>query len=146
MTCERVSDAGLSGYADSELPPEQQRWWEQHLAQCPACRADWLGCRALSAALKRQMPPREPLVRLPRRLAPAAPARSRAARPRRRIPLPRWGAALAAGLVFAVGFGLGTGKAARAPATRWSLRWSRGMCARSRWITWWTSPRRSTTW
>jgi len=106
MTCEHVSDAGLSGYVDSELPPEQQRWWEQHLAQCPACRAELARLRALGAALKRQMPPREPSSAFRedlRRLLRAEPA----ALPRRRIPLPRWGAALAAGLVFALGFGLG---------------------------------------
>jgi anti-sigma factor RsiW len=106
MTCAQGSEIELSGYNDGELPPERRRWWEQHLGQCPACRAELARLRALSAALKREMPPREPSSafrdELRRQLRAERPEPTRA-----RFPLPRWGAALAAGLVFAVGFGLG---------------------------------------
>ncbi|HET7422983.1 MAG TPA: anti-sigma factor [Gemmatimonadales bacterium] len=107
MTCEHASDAGLSGYVDGELPVEQQHWWDQHLGECPACRAELARLRALSASLKRHLPPREPSSAFRedlRRLLRAEPV---GRRPRSRIRLPEWGAALAAGLVFAVGFGLG---------------------------------------
>src|SRR3954454_15536990 len=106
MTCAQGSEIELSGYNDGELPPERRRWWEQHLGQCPACRAEMALLRALGAALKRDMPPREPSSafrdELRRRLRAERPEPTRV-----RFPLPRWGAALAAGLVFAVGFGLG---------------------------------------
>lgn len=106
MTCEHATAAGLSGYADGELPTDQQRWWEQHLTQCPACQAELGRLRTLSAALKRHLLPREPSSAFRedlRRLLRAEPT----AQPRAPARFPPWGAALAAGLVFAVGFGLG---------------------------------------
>jgi len=106
MTCEHASAAELSGYADGELPAEQQHWWDQHLAGCPACRAELGRLQTLSASLKRHLPPREPSSAFRedlRRLLRSEPV----GRPPARLRLSRWGAALAAGLVFAVGFGLG---------------------------------------
>jgi anti-sigma factor RsiW len=107
MTCEHPGDAALSGYLDGELPAEQRRWWEEHLARCTACRDELGRLRALSASLRRRLPPREPSSAFRddlRRLLRAGPVAS--ARPR--FAWPRWGTAgLAAGLVFAVGFGLG---------------------------------------
>lgn len=106
MTCEHASDAGLSGYVDGELPIEQQHWWDQHLSGCPTCRAELGRLRTLSAALKHDLPPSEPSSAFRedlRRLLRAEPI----GRPRPRVRLPGWGAALAAGVVFAVGFGLG---------------------------------------
>ena len=110
MTCDHPGDAALSGYLDGELPPEQRRWWEEHLAECPACRDELGRLRALSQSLRRGLPPREPssafredLRRLLRSepVAPTAPVRPK-------LPWSRWATpALAAGLVFAVGFGLG---------------------------------------
>ena len=107
MTCEHPADAALSGYLDGELPAEQRRWWDEHLAACPECRDELGRLRALSASLRRELPPMEPSsafreeLRQAIRAEPPAPAR-------RTTAWPRWGTgALAAGLVFAVGFGLG---------------------------------------
>ena len=107
MTCERLGDPALSGYLDGELRAAERRWWEEHLAHCPACRDELDRLRALSASLRRELPPTEPSSAFRedlRRLLRSEPA----SRARPRLPRPRWApAALAAGLVFAVGFGLG---------------------------------------
>jgi anti-sigma factor RsiW len=107
MTCEQPGDAALSGYLDGELPAEQRHWWDEHLAQCAACRDELGRLRSLSQSLRRGLPPREPSpafredLRRLLRSEPVAPARPKVA-------WRRWTApALAAGLVFAVGFGLG---------------------------------------
>src|SRR4051794_41984027 len=95
MTCEHASAAELSGYADGELPAKQQRWWEQHLAACPACRAELGRLRTLSASLKRDLPPREPSSAFReelRQLLRSEPA----GRPRAPAPLPPPGAPPAA--------------------------------------------------
>jgi anti-sigma factor RsiW len=107
VTCEHPGDAALSGYLDGELAEEQRRWWDEHLARCPECREELGRLRTLSASLRRELPPREPSSAFReelRGLLRSAPAGG--ARPTRGWP--RWApAALAAGLVFAVGFGLG---------------------------------------
>jgi anti-sigma factor RsiW len=111
MTCEHPADAALSGYLDGELPAEQRRWWDEHLAACPECRDELSRLRTLRASLRRELPPMEPSSAFREQLRQAlrAEAPPAAAAPARRmVAWPRWGsAALAAGLVFAVGFGLG---------------------------------------
>jgi anti-sigma factor RsiW len=108
MSCEHASDAALSGYLDAELPPEQRRWWEEHIGRCAACREELTRMRALGVSLRTHLPPREPSSAFRedlRRLLRSEPA----AAPRAKTAWPQWGAALAAGLVFAVGFGVGQG-------------------------------------
>jgi anti-sigma factor RsiW len=107
MTCEHPGDAALSGYLDGELAPDERRWWDEHLARCPACRDELGRLRALSASLRRQLPPREPSSAFREELRQLLRSESVPAA-RRRAAWPRWvPAALAAGLVFAVGFGVG---------------------------------------
>ena len=107
MTCEHRGDTALSGYLDGELPATERRWWDEHLARCAACRDELGRLRTLSATLRRGLPLSEPSSAFRddlRRLLRSEPVT--AAGPR--FTWPRWTTpALAAGLVFALGFGLG---------------------------------------
>jgi anti-sigma factor RsiW len=60
MLCEHSSRPELSGYADGDLPKDQKQWWDEHLRQCPSCRGELARIRALSAAVRSHLPPREP--------------------------------------------------------------------------------------
>jgi anti-sigma factor RsiW len=60
MTCEHATRAELSGYADGELPAAERAWWDQHLGECAACRAELERIEALRTAIRRELPALEP--------------------------------------------------------------------------------------
>lgn len=51
MTCTDIQTS-LHGYLREELPPEDIRWIERHLAGCPECRAELASERSLDRALQ----------------------------------------------------------------------------------------------
>ncbi len=70
MNCETTSRK-LSAYLDDELPPPERQAVEQHLADCPLCRRQLAGLRALAgplAQLEGTAPPAD-FARRVRRLA-----------------------------------------------------------------------------
>jgi anti-sigma factor RsiW len=111
MVCEHATRAELSGYADGELPLEDQRWWDVHLEQCAACRQGLSRIRSLRTSLRHHLPPSEPSSAFREELRQLI--RSEETAGVLRAPLRRrtWpmalGGALAATLVFALGLGLG---------------------------------------
>ena len=55
MTCEEFEDR-LGAYIDGELDAAARQGMEEHLRECPACRSSYARQRALSAALRKQLP------------------------------------------------------------------------------------------
>jgi anti-sigma factor RsiW len=110
MVCEHATGPELSGYADGELAGERERWWADHLANCPSCRDALARLRVLRDSLKRHLPPREPSSAFRDDLRRTL----RSERPRAVPALGgrgAWYVGLAATLVFAAG--VGVGRAAR---------------------------------
>lgn len=95
MTCDQSLEA-VSAALDGELDENERAELEEHLADCPACRALAEELGLISAALRNEERlPEELADRLSAMLGPA---------PKRAAPWKRWGA-LAAALVLAVGLG-----------------------------------------
>ena len=107
MTCEHATRAELSGYVDGELGDEERQWWDAHLGECPVCREQLDGIRALGSSLRRQLPPREPSSAFRNELRRVLRAQAPEPLPARLLRWRAWPLALAATLLFAVGLGLG---------------------------------------
>lgn len=106
----------VSDYLDGELPPARKREMEQHLTECPECRALLEDLRLLvtrSRALPDVPPNRDLWPGIAARLAGEAPAPALASHPKprswtaRRISfsIPQFAAACAAMLALLAGFG-----------------------------------------
>ncbi len=74
--CEHIRS--ISAYHDGELPPDDARRLEAHLAQCAACAQELKELRGLSRALKNAPLPDAPPGVVERLRAPAAAAREAA--------------------------------------------------------------------
>jgi anti-sigma factor RsiW len=107
MTCEHARRAELSGYVDGELGNEEREWWDAHLRECPVCREQLGGIRALGSSIRRQLPPREPSSAFREELRRVLRAQAPEPLPARLLRSRAWPLALAATLLFAVGLGLG---------------------------------------
>lgn len=117
MVCEHSSRAELSGYADGELAPDRGRWWNEHVAGCPACRDELARLQSLRESLRNHLSPREPSSAfrdaLRQRIREEQQDAVGTTASRRRA----WEFGLAATLLFAVGVGVGrvVGGGARDP-------------------------------
>ena len=106
MSCEEVREL-LPAYADGELDAARALAIEKHLAGCAACAARLQEARALSKALGTHAPYHRMPDALRARLSASLPRE--AAQPGRSAPHRQWlplGAALAAGMVLALGANL----------------------------------------
>ncbi len=104
MDCDAVRD-NLGAYLDGELAPERREELAAHLAECPGCADELDALRRLAADLAAPTeaePPPALWDAIERRLDAA----NETGRPSRRLLVLRRPAAIAAGLVLAVGVGL----------------------------------------
>lgn len=109
MAYEHAGGVELSAYADGELDPADRQRLERHIQECSACRDEVHRIRSLRAAIKANLPPSEPSSALREEVRRLIRDRASASTPGgtargRRAPL-SWLAA--AGVVFALGLGLG---------------------------------------
>jgi len=102
MKCEELN-ARLLDYLEGELPAQDRAAAQDHLAECPACRAELDRLRAGADALRAaadELAPRQPYL-TPERLQRLMAAREEQRRPIRLITLRRLVAAAAAAAIIA---------------------------------------------
>ena len=81
----------LAAYHDGELTPNRRRQVEEHLQDCPTCRAELTAIEELSSLLKADTAPHlTPPQRFAAQVALRLPRPSLTQRPRNADPLPRW--------------------------------------------------------